>query len=111
MDTVSAELEALKASASLPALNMNLSKQMKIWLKQDEKDTPMTEKLHLQALLAQSAVLTQVYQMRQELTLIWARSTLTRDELVVQLQDWCQRAEASGIKALADFSLRLRAVA
>jgi stearoyl-CoA desaturase (delta-9 desaturase) len=36
---------------------------------------------------------------------------LTRDELVVQLQDWCQRAEASGIKALADFSLRLRAVA
>jgi stearoyl-CoA desaturase (delta-9 desaturase) len=24
------------------------------------------------------------------------------------LQDWCNRAEASGIKALQDFSLRLR---
>lgn len=111
MTTVSAELEALKASANVPTLHGNLAKQMKVWLKQDDKDTPMAEKLHLQALLAQSAVLTQVYQMRQELTRIWERSTLTRDELVVQLQDWCQRAEASGIKALADFSLRLRAVA
>lgn len=111
MDTVVAELDTLKASANLPALNVNLPKKMKVWLKQDEKDTPVTEKLHLQALLAQSAVLAQVYQMRQELTRIWERSTLTRDELIEQLQDWCQRAETSGIKALEDFSLRLRAVA
>jgi len=27
------------------------------------------------------------------------------------LQDWCNRAEASGIKALQDFSLRLRTYA
>jgi stearoyl-CoA desaturase (delta-9 desaturase) len=111
MDTVSSELEHLKASAKLPALKMNPSKQMKVWLKQDEKDTPLSEKLHLQQLLAQSKVLEQVYQMRQELTKIWERSNLTRAELVEQLQDWCLRAEASGIKALADFSLRLRAVA
>jgi stearoyl-CoA desaturase (delta-9 desaturase) len=111
MDTVSSELEHLKASAKLPVLAMNPSKQMKVWLKQDEKDTPLCEKLHLQQLLAQSKVLEQVYQMRQELTKIWERSNLTRAELVEQLQDWCLRAEASGIKALADFSLRLRAVA
>ncbi|QLG86866.1 transposase [Chitinibacter bivalviorum] len=110
-DTVSKELDALKVGAKLPSLNMNPAKQMKIWLKQDEKDVPMSERLHLQALLAQSAVLTQVYQMRQELTRIWERSSLTKDELLEQLQDWCARAESSGIKALADFSLRLRAVA
>ncbi|WP_373974672.1 fatty acid desaturase [Chitinibacter sp. SCUT-21] len=109
--TVAAEVESLRAAACLPAFNSNLTKQMKIWLKQDDKDTPMAEKKHLQAVLAQSAVLTQIYQMRQELTRIWERSTLTRDELVQQLQDWCQRAEASGIQALQEFSLRLRAVA
>ncbi|WP_028449782.1 DesA family fatty acid desaturase [Chitinibacter tainanensis] len=109
--TVASEIEQLRANASLPALNFNPVRQMKIWLKQDAKDTPVAEQTSLQALLAQSAVLTQVYQMRQELTRIWERSTLTRAELVEQLQDWCQRAEASGIKALADFSLRLRAVA
>jgi len=27
---------------------------------------------------------------------------------VTQLQDWCHRAEESGIKALQDFALRLR---
>ncbi|WP_232522550.1 fatty acid desaturase [Chitinibacter sp. GC72] len=111
MVTVSAELDSLKTSATMPALNINLRKKMKTWLKQDDKDLPLAEQMHLQALLAQSAVLNQVYQMRQELTRIWERSTLTRDELVLQLQDWCVRAEASGIKALADFSLRLRAVA
>jgi stearoyl-CoA desaturase (delta-9 desaturase) len=31
--------------------------------------------------------------------------------LLHQLQDWCVRAEASGIKALQDFSLRLRSYA
>ncbi|WP_410499035.1 fatty acid desaturase [Chitinibacter sp. S2-10] len=109
--TVYSELERLKASTSAPALNVNLRKKMKIWLKQDEKDVPLAEKIHLQTVLAHSAVLTQLYQMRQELSRIWERSTLTGDELVQQLQDWCQRAEASGIQALADFSLRLRAVA
>ena len=32
-------------------------------------------------------------------------------QLVAQLQDWCQRAEASGIKTLQEFSLRLRSYA
>jgi len=35
----------------------------------------------------------------------------TGEQLVRQLQDWCQRAEASGIAPLADFSRRLRSYA
>ena len=31
------------------------------------------------------------------------------EQLVVELQNWCQRAEASGIQALQEFSLKLRA--
>jgi stearoyl-CoA desaturase (delta-9 desaturase) len=46
--------------------------------------------------------------MRRELAAIWGRSNLTREQLLQQLQAWCLRAEASGIQALQDFSLRLR---
>ena len=58
--------------------------------------------------LSQSPVLQKVYAMRDELTALWGRSMATREQLVQQLQDWCQRAEASGIAPLAAFSQRLR---
>jgi stearoyl-CoA desaturase (delta-9 desaturase) len=46
--------------------------------------------------------------MREELASVWERSTLTNEQLVRRLEDWCQRAESSGIAPLAQFSLRLR---
>ncbi|HEX4942998.1 MAG TPA: fatty acid desaturase [Usitatibacteraceae bacterium] len=48
------------------------------------------------------------YKMREELARTWERSTLSTEQLVQQLRDWCDRAEASGIEALAEFSQRLR---
>ncbi|HSC80874.1 MAG TPA: fatty acid desaturase [Chitinolyticbacter sp.] len=108
---VAEELDKLRANARLPQLEANPARQMKVWLKQDAKDTPETDKQRLDQLLAESKTLAQVYQMRQELTRLWERSSLTRSELVKHLQDWCARAEASGIAALQEFSLRLRSVA
>ena len=46
--------------------------------------------------------------MREELTALWQRSTFTKEQLMRQLEDWCHRAEASGIVALHDFSRHLR---
>ncbi len=46
--------------------------------------------------------------MRRELAALWERSMVTSEHLVVQLQDWCRRAEASGIAPLVAFSRRLR---
>jgi stearoyl-CoA desaturase (delta-9 desaturase) len=46
--------------------------------------------------------------MREELAKTWERSTLSTEQLVQQLRDWCDRAEASGIETLAEFSQRLR---
>ncbi|MBE9610031.1 DesA family fatty acid desaturase [Chitinilyticum piscinae] len=106
-DTVETELGKLR-SASLPQLDW---RSMKIWLKQDAKDTPAAEREQLAQWLAQSQVLEQVYAMRQELCRLWERSSLSRQELVQHLQDWCSRAEASGIQALQEFSLRLRRIA
>jgi len=52
-----------------------------------------------------------MHEMRVELGAIWERSHSSREQLLQQLQDWCSRAEASGIKALREFSLRLRSYA
>ena len=55
-----------------------------------------------------SKVLTTVFTMRQELTALWQRSNSSKEQLVRQLEDWCARADTSGITALQEFSRRLR---
>ena len=49
--------------------------------------------------------------MRHELAALWERSNASKEQLLHQLQEWCRRAEASGIAPLADFSQRLRSYA
>jgi stearoyl-CoA desaturase (delta-9 desaturase) len=56
-------------------------------------------------------VLATIYTMRDELAAVWQRSTASKEQLVRQLEDWCLRAEASGIAGLQDFSRRLRCYA
>ncbi|MBV8657262.1 MAG: fatty acid desaturase [Burkholderiales bacterium] len=110
--TVASELDRLRERAPhLPHVDFNPQRAMKRWLKQDRKDTPEQERARLDALLAESRVLETVYKMRQELTILWERSSASKEQLLKQLQDWCARAEASGIDALREFSLRLRGVA
>jgi stearoyl-CoA desaturase (delta-9 desaturase) len=88
----------------------DLSRKMKIWLKQDAKDTPECDKAQLELLLQHSPTLTTVYTMRQELCRCGS-APLTREQLLHELQDWCQRAEQSGIAALERFALNLRMTA
>lgn len=66
------------------------------------------QKQQLSEILQHSKTLQTMHDMRIELAAIWDRSHASSDQLLRQLQDWCARAEASGIKALQDFSLRLR---
>ena len=49
--------------------------------------------------------------MRSELASLWERSSLSVEQLVQQLEDWCRRAEASGVSALQELSLRARSYA
>jgi stearoyl-CoA desaturase (delta-9 desaturase) len=62
----------------------------------------------MEATVASSATLTKIVAMRTELAALWERSTETSEQLLARLQDWCHRAEASGIAPLAQFSHRLR---
>jgi stearoyl-CoA desaturase (delta-9 desaturase) len=61
--------------------------------------------------LADSRALRTMVAMRADLSELWQRSAASREELVRRLQDWCRRAEASGIRPLAEFSQRLRSYA
>ncbi len=69
------------------------------------------ERANLKSALESNAVLAKIYAMRQELAALWERSTASSEQLLKELQDWCARAEASGIRALEEFSLRLRSYA
>ncbi len=69
------------------------------------------QKQQLVELFQHSKALETMHNMRVELGMLWERSHFTRDELVQKLQDWCERAEASGIKSLQEFSMRLRSYA
>ena len=67
-----------------------------------------TNAMKLVAVLSKSPALQTVYAMRRELVALWERSMVSSGELVGRLQDWCRRAEASGIPPLVEFSRRLR---
>jgi stearoyl-CoA desaturase (delta-9 desaturase) len=86
-------------------------KSLKRWLHRDEKSLCETERANLNQGLAKSRALHTVYSMRAELASLWERSSASREQLVRQLQDWCHRAEASGIRPLVEFSRRLRCYA
>jgi stearoyl-CoA desaturase (delta-9 desaturase) len=83
--------------------------QVKRWLHRDTSKVPAEVKPTLTQALAHSPALTTMTHMREELRHLWSDTTQTREQLVAQLASWCQRAEASGISALRDFSVRLRA--
>ena len=80
-------------------------------LHQDASELRDAERATLKSVLDDNAVLAKIYSMRHELAALWERSTATSEQLLKDLQDWCMRAEASGIRALEEFSLRLRSYA
>src|SRR5690606_19880312 len=85
--------------------------RVKRWLVRDESKRCEQQRAKVQEVLAKSEALEPVYSMRRDLPALWERSTASRDQLLTQLQDWCQRAEASGIAPLREFSMRLRSYA
>ena len=69
------------------------------------------ERARLAEALKNSRALATALAMRHELVALWERSSASKEQLLRQLQDWCRRAEASGIAPLVDFSHRLRCYA
>ena len=84
-------------------------RRLKRWLTAEAAvKLPEADRQTLAKALENSKALHTIYAMRRELDLLWGRSTESREQLVARLQDWCHRAEASGIAPLAQFSQQLR---
>ncbi|QBQ53311.1 transposase [Nitrosococcus wardiae] len=78
------------------------------WLIRHEALVDAKARQELNALLEENHRLETVYQFRQQLQEIWSKAWASQEALLQALQDWCKRAEESGIKALQDFAFTLR---
>jgi len=107
--TYSEEIFRLKAQAA-DKFDMDVARARQ-WLHLDANFLTPLQKAKLADLTAASPTLAQAYALRQELASIWQRSSASKEQLVKQLEDWCHRAENSGIAALQEFSRRLRCYA
>ena len=101
--TCAGEMQALRASA----VSVDWA-ALKRWLNNNTDALSPAEREQRERVLKASSRLATVYTMRDELTALWQRSTASKEQLVHHLEDWCRRAEASGIEALQNFSRRLR---
>jgi len=102
-----AELERLRARGHDSAALKSVRK----WLHHDASDVPAGDRVKVDEVFASSPTLATTLKMRQELARLWERSTLTTEQLVHQLEDWCKRAESSEVPALVAFSRNLRCYA
>ncbi len=91
-------------------LDANVIKAANRWLHRDAEKVPTDVVAKLERALAASPALDKMVQMREELRQIWLNTSHSREQLAMDLQAWCRRAEESGIAALRDFSVKLRAV-
>lgn len=102
------EIAALRKTSPHDAERLH---KLKHWLLSEERSLLAREREALEAALAGSPALLKLLAMRRELKAVWSHSLASREQLVAQLQDWCRRAEESGIAQLARFSRELRAYA
>ncbi len=86
-------------------------RRVRQWFQSSASTLPETDRAKLASTLESSRALRTIYAMRQELAALWERSNESREQLLVRLQDWCHRAEASGIVPLQNFSRRLKSYA
>jgi len=84
---------------------------LKRWLAADSRTIPQEARGRLEMMLDESRALQTAYAMRDELSALWERSNVSAEALLKALQDWCERAENSGVRQLRELSLRLRSYA
>lgn len=99
------EIELLKAKKA----DSSVLRAANRWLHRDDDKVPATAKLHVAQARAEHPVLDKMVTMREELRQMWLSTSASSEQLALDLQAWCHRAEESGIAALREFSMKLRA--
>ncbi|MEO8154897.1 MAG: fatty acid desaturase [Rhizobacter sp.] len=108
-DVCRTEVKRLKsegAHGSTKLADMRLARR---WLHRDAEKIPTHLKAQVDSALDHSPSLVKLVAMREELRSLWTRTNVSAEQLVTDLQVWCKKAEESGISALQEFALKLRA--
>ena len=104
-DAGNAEIAALKSKNA----DSSVLRKANRWLHRDDDKVPTAAKPQLAQARAEHPVLDKMVTMREELRQMWLSTSMSREQLTTDLQGWCGRAEESGIAALHEFSMKLRA--
>ncbi len=105
--TAKTEFAALKLRAEKGEIELPNFKQLLKDFRADAATLADVQRARLAEAFAHSEALKKLYQMRQDLTALWGRSTESKDQLAVRWQAWRKNAEGSGIAPLQAFSNRL----
>jgi stearoyl-CoA desaturase (Delta-9 desaturase) len=100
-----AEIAEMKARQG----DVSVLQAAKRWMHRDAEKIPATAQPQLAQARAAHPVLDKMVVMREELRQMWLNTSQSREQLTADLQAWCHRAEESGIAALREFSMKLRA--
>ncbi len=108
--TAQDELAKLKASRQKdsPECRWAMLHRVHRWLHRNEEALEPQQRAELDQAIAQNQSLWTLVQMRRELGRLWDSSSASSEQLLHELQAWCQRAQQSGIASLEQFAYRLR---
>jgi len=103
-----AEVRRLKSEGSTASelADMRIASR---WLHRDDEMIPNNVKAQVAGALASSPRLAKLVAMREKLRMLWTRTNVCAEQLVADLQAWLAESEQSGIGALQEFGIRLRA--
>lgn len=91
-----------------PDCNWTVLSRCKDWIGRSDDALEPAQRAELDSILAQNESLSTLVQMRRELVRLWESSSASSEQLLADLQAWCQRAQQSGIEGLEQFAYRLR---
>lgn len=89
-------------------LDDSVQKTAKRWVHRDVEKIPLSARQALQAAREAMPNIDTMIKMREELRSLWQTTSLSSEQLTLELQTWCTKAEQSGILALREFSAVLR---
>jgi stearoyl-CoA desaturase (delta-9 desaturase) len=100
-------LPVLKTEHLAERGNAMLAKARKLLVVRPER-LDETARQRLSNVLENNQSLKKVYELREQLIQIWGEANVSNERLIEELKEWCVEAESSGIRALEEFSERLR---
>jgi stearoyl-CoA desaturase (Delta-9 desaturase) len=107
-EACAAEMDRVKSEGAAghgKLANLRLAQR---WLHRDADKIPHAAKAQIDKAVADHPGLAQWVHMREELRQLWTRTNVSAEQLVVDLQAWCKKAESSGIASMQEFALKLR---